>query len=364
MLIKYLLILFFPYFYANAIFAQTDSVIIQKLQLANESSKQQIFQLNKEVQDLKLALQKQTKQGYDKFSLCSNFLDAAISSSNNLQSLVLKESYRNKIVSLNNPTSNELGFNLELEIQNALKPLTAKVTKTNASKLNQVVSSVMQTGKTSLGLFPAGNVFTSLVSMVGNVTVQEKKVEKEDLDQFIKSIEKYFDQYEKLHVANKQFNIEMEKLKSKLKILQEDIQLQIIDLIVVLDKTVKRKQLKNYTIEDLMLQYFDNKKIQEQLNKQAIGTQIQFPQDAIKSCKEIANNVQRIYDEYMKIYDNNYREIKNIISDTKSVGTGVDQIKLNATLKELEVLYTDSKNTDATNLRLKTLFDRLETFIL
>lgn len=364
MLIRCLFICYFTYFYGNLCYAQPDSLAIIKLQQANESSKQQIFQLNKELQELKLALQKQTKQGFDKFSLCSSFLDAAISSTNNLQSLILKETYRNKIVALNNPTSNELGFNLELEIQNALKPLTAKVNKTNTNKLNQVVGTVMQVGKTSLGLFPAGNVFTSLVSMVGNITVQEKKVEKTDLELFIKSIEKYFDQYEKLHVANKQFNSDMDKLKNKLKLLQEDIQLQLVDLIVILDKTVKRKQLKNYTVEDLMLQYFDNKKIQDLLTKQTAGSQINFPQDAIKGCKEIAYNVQRIYDEYMKVYDNNYKEIKTIINDTKNVVTGVDQIKLTATLKELETLYLDSKNTDAANLRLKTLFDRLENFIL
>jgi hypothetical protein len=155
----------------------------------------------------------------------------------------------------------------------------------------------------------------------------------------------------------------MEKLKTKLKLLQEDIQLQMIDLIVVLDKTQKRKQLKNISNEDLMLQYFDNRIIQEQLIKIPIGTQLQFPQDAIKGCKEIANNVQRIYDEYTNIYDNNYKEIKSVISDTKATGATIDQIKLNTTLKELEVSYNESKNIDASNLRLKTLMERLGAFV-
>lgn len=38
----------------------------------------------------------------------------------------MKESYRNKIASLNNPTSNELGLSLEIEIGNALKHLLEK----------------------------------------------------------------------------------------------------------------------------------------------------------------------------------------------------------------------------------------------
>ena len=73
--------------------------------------------------------------------------------------------------------------------------------------------------------------------------------------------------------------------------------------------------------------------------------------------------MQRIYNEYTTIYNNNYKEIRSIINDTKATGAIVDQIKLNNTLKELEGLYNESKNTDVANLRLKTLYERLETFV-
>ena len=141
--------------------------------------------LIKEINVLKLQLQSQQQSGFANFSTASSFLDAAIGSSNNLQSLILKESYRNKIASLNNSTSNELGFNLEIEIQNALKSLMAKAHKTNTSKFSQVVSTFMNTGKSTLSLFPAGNLFTSIVSMAGNLTVKEKSIDQQDLDSFI-----------------------------------------------------------------------------------------------------------------------------------------------------------------------------------
>ena len=118
----------------------------------NDSIQLQI--LIKEINGLKLQLQNKGQVGCLKFIEASSFLDAAISSANNLQSLVLKESYRNKIASLNNPTSNELGFNLEMEIQNALKPLMQKAHKTNTTKFSQVVSSFINTGKSTLSLFP------------------------------------------------------------------------------------------------------------------------------------------------------------------------------------------------------------------
>jgi len=337
-----------------------DSTLTNILQ-ANAEAKLQIQNLNKQVADLKLQLQKQQRIGYDKFTNTSLFLDAAISSANNLQALISKESYRNKIVSLNNPTSNELGFSLEMEIQSAMKPLLAKTKKTNTNKFSQVVGSFLNTGKTGLSLFPAGNVFTSIVGMAGNLTVQEKAIEQKDLDDFIKSIQKYFNQYERLYQSNLVFNSGMEKLKTKLRLLQSDIKLLIQDLVLALDKSVKRQQLKNLSTEELMLRYFDSKKILEQLNKN--NSQIQYPQDAIKTCKEIANNIQRIYDEYTTIYNSNFKEIKNIIADTKNVSAMVNQIQLNFTLKEVESLYTESRTIDSDNLRLKTLFERLEVVI-
>lgn len=340
-----------------------DTMVIKNLQQSNEVSRLQIQNLSREINELKLLLQKQQHQGFDKFSAASLFLDAAISSANNLQTLILKESYRNKIASLNNPTSNDLGFNLEIEIQNALKPLLQKTKKTNSNKFGQVVGSFLQTGKSSpLSLFPAGNVFTSILGMVGNLTVQEKGIEKEDLDKFINTIEKYFSQYQRLYQCNVVFNADMEKLKTRLILLQEDIKNLLHDLILAMDKSLKRQQLKSMSIEELMLRNFDNRKIQEKLSRPQ-AAQIQFPADAVKTCKEIANSIQRIYDEYSAIYSNNFKEIKNIISDTKTASITVDQLQLTKTLRDVEAMYNESKNIDAGSLRLKTLFERLETII-
>jgi hypothetical protein len=340
---------------------QVDTLLIKELLRQNEFSRIQIQQLTKEISDLKLQSQRQQKAGQDKFTAAFQFIDAAASSANNLQALVMKESYRNKIASLNNPTSNELGFSLEMEINNALKPLLEKTKKTNTNKFSQVVGSFLETGKRSSGqLFPAGNVFTSIVGMVGNLTVQEKGIDQQDLVNFIKSIEKYFIRYERLHQSNQAFNAEMEKMKSRLKLLQDDIKLLLLDMIVTLDRSLKRTLLKPLSSEELMLKYFNPQKIQDYL---ARGAPVQFPQDAIKSCKEISNNIQRIYDEYSLIYNNNYKEIRSIISDTKNVSLLVDQVQLNKTLKDIESLYTESKAMDADNLRLKTLQERLEMLL-
>ena len=67
--------------------------------------------------------------------------------------------------------------------------------------------------------------------------------------------------------------------------------------------------------------------------------------------------------EYTTVYNTNFQEIKNIIGDSKSLSPSVDQFQLNKTLKDLERLFSESKTMDADNLRLKTLFERLEALI-
>ncbi|HEX6915962.1 MAG TPA: hypothetical protein VF145_12015 [Chitinophagaceae bacterium] len=327
-----------------------DTAWIAALRLSYDSG---IRKLREEISMLRSGLLKEKEAAYSRFTAAAAFLDVAVSSANNLQSLVMKESYRNKIASLNNPASNELGFNLQIEINNALRPLFEKTRRTNAARFTSVVGSFVETGKrSSTSLFPAGNIFTSIVGLVGNLAVHEKGVEQEDLDHFIAAIEKYFVQYERLYQCNYAFNIEMDKLKARLKLLQEDIRMAAQDLVLPLEKNMKRSQLKKFTAEELLLKYFS-----PGVSRPAEAV---FPADAISGCKAIANNIQRIYDDYSALYDNNYKVIRSIITDTRSACSGIDQVKLNKTMKELEALYNESRTMDADNLRLKTLQERVE----
>lgn len=334
-----------------------DSLIIKSLRAENDSSRKMITRVDKDVSVLKKIWLQQVQADYDKFTNAYFFIDAALGTANNLQSLISKESYRNKIISLNNPTSGDLGFNLEIEIQNALKPLIAKAKKTDTNKFQQVIHTFLQTGQKTTSLFPAGSIFTSILVLAGNLTLNEKSISKDDIDTFIKGIEKYFNQYEKLYRCNLTFNSDMQNLKARMLLIQEDIKSQAQDIILALNKKLKRQDLKVKT-EELMLHYFDLKSIQE--HQGSLSSCPVFPQDAVKGCKEIANNLQRVYRDYAELYNNNFREISSIISNTASFSNSVNQATLGRTIKELEMLYSESKTMDSENLRLKTLFERLE----
>ena len=294
-------------------------------------------------------------------------LDAVLNSINSLNSLIKKENYRNKITALNNPTSSDMGFSLENEIQAALKPLLAKAKNTNTTKFSEVVSSIVSgQNKMAAAKMPfvgSNPVFTTLISLVGTLTVQEKKITRSDLDSFILSTSKYFIQYEKLNQANIFFDQNIERLNSKLKDLQFDVKEYMLDMICILNKNIQRSQLKSLNTEELFLKYLDKERLEplfEDASDQLTSLSFRYPTDGIKTSKDISYNLQKIFNEYQKVYDDTYQQIRSVLLDSKTLGKNINSRQVDASLKELEELYNESKNSDVLSLRLNTLFERLK----
>lgn len=298
----------------------------------------------------------------NQFFLTSDFLDAALNSINTFNSLIKKENYRTKIASFNNPTSSDMGFNLEYEVHSALKPLLLKAKNVNHNKFGQIISSIVNTSpKTALpkpALGGVNPVFSTLISIVGTLTIQEKRITKEDLDSFITKISKYFVQYEKLNQANLYLDQTLERIDQKLKDLQFDLREYILDIVFILNKNTERGKLKNITVEELHLKYLDKYRIEKSIEDSG---EIKYPTDGIKSAKDIAYSIQKIFIEYQKIYDDNYKQIRSILQDSKLLGKNINLKQLDVSLKDLEFLYNESKLFDSYGLRLTTLFERLKT---
>ncbi|MBS4044313.1 MAG: hypothetical protein KGZ59_10895 [Chitinophagaceae bacterium] len=302
------------------------------------------------------------------------FSDAAINSIAALNSLIKKENYRNKILSFNNPTSSDMGFNLQLEINTALKPLLEKAKHVNTNKFMDVVGCLVgnqsKTGLTK-SFIPTTGIFSTLTSLVGNLTISEKRITKNDLDSFILSISKYFGQYEKLNRINQQFDISIDKTDVRLQELQTDLKDYLLDLILAYNNSLQRSTLKQKTTEELLLKFLEKSEIEKQLNNQQetnnlkpqTPNNVYFPTDAIKAAKDITSTIQKIFTEYQKIYTANYNDIRNILNETKQLGSNINKQTINNSLAELQTLYTESKNADVLILRISTLTERLKTLV-
>ena len=308
--------------------------------------------------NVKLDIQKQ-------FHSTSAFLDATVSSVNAFNALITKENYRARITSLNNPASAGMGFSLENEIQAALKPLLAKAKNTDPEKFSHVVSSLVTNQRNVPSLHQAlalvNPVFPTLMGLVSNLAVQEKRITRQDLDSFIITTSRYFVQYERLNQANISFEQGMLQLHSRLKELQFDTREYILDMITIIYPGSDRSRLKSIGLEELLLQYLDEGRMEEKISSVAI--QPKYPADGIKSAKEISSSLQKLFAEYQKIYSDNYLQILSILNDSKTLGKNINMRQIENSIKELEKLYQETRSSDIIGMRLNTLVERLKILV-
>jgi len=148
------------------------------------------------------------------------FVESANNSVNSLNSLLKKDNYRNKITSLNNPVNNELGFSLKNEILAALKPLLDKVKKTDGGKFKDVIENFLNNpednGIKSVKKFmPSLGIFSTVMSLVGNLVIVEKSITKDDLNKFTAKIQQYFFQFRSFILLNAHFAVRFKNLFTK-----------------------------------------------------------------------------------------------------------------------------------------------------
>lgn len=136
----------------------------------------------------------------------------------------------------------------------------------------------------------------------------------------------------------------------------------MLDLIAAYNSKIQRSSLKQKNTEELFLKYLDKTEIEKQIQQETSNT-IYFPNDAIKTAKDITSTIQKIFAEYQKIYTANYNDIKNILLETKTLGSNINKQTIDNSLTELQSLYNESKNADVLNLRLNTLTERLKNLV-
>ena len=289
------------------------------------------------------------------FAATAGLLDAALTSLNSLQSLVSKDNYRNSIQALNNPASSALGYNLEGEIQAALQPILAKTKTVSKTRFSEVVGALVQAPKQG-----SGPLMSTLSALVGNLAVQEKRVERADVDSFLQRMGRYFAPYEQLNTVNSRFEQQMTRMNGRLIELQFDIREYMLDIVLLLHPREARTTLRARPMEELLLQYLDGPVLESLDTARRLPA---YPGDGVKGAKDICSNVQKVFREYQKTYQDNYNEIRVIVQGARSLGRAGSGTTADATLNTLETLYTESAQADALNLRLRTLEGRLQALV-
>jgi len=293
------------------------------------------------------------------------FIESANNSLNSLNSLLKKDNYRNKITSLNNPANNELGFNLKTEILTALNPILKKVKRTDPKKFRSVIENFLNNPEENgIGAvkkyLPALGIFSTVLSLVGNLVVMEKPITNEDLNQFTEKIRQYFSQYEKLNAINEQFSRQLEQLLEKTEETKEDIRDFLVDCIHTMNNNLSKQTLKVMPVELLIQKYYDSQKLQTCFDTiQLSHERFLYPPDAPTSVKLLTSGIKKLQKEFESIYSDNYKKLKELIGSLKNIIPNLDEEQLNKTSNEIARLYNDSRQADLVNLNIAQVDERM-----
>jgi hypothetical protein len=84
-----------------------------------------------------------------------------------------------------------------------------------------------------------------------------------------------------------------------------------------------------------------------------------YPPDAPTTVKMITSGIKKIQKEFETIYNENYREMKELIASLKITIPDLDQNQLNKTSAEIDQLYNDSRQADVINLNITQVNERM-----
>ena len=295
------------------------------------------------------------------------FIESANNSVNSLSSLLKKDNYRNKITTLNNPTNNELGFSLKNEILAALKPILDKTRKTDPKKFRDVIENFLsnpeENGISSVKKYlPALGIFSTVLSLVGNLVITERTITREDLNEFTGKIQQYFTQYEILNEINHQFGSQVQQLLEQSEEIKTDLKEFLADCITVMNRGISKASLRELPVEVLVQQYYDPQKLLNHLDTAQLDTDRPlFPPDAPTSIKLLTSGIKRLQKEFETLYRENHRQLRELITSLKTTIPHIDQQQLDRTSTDIEKLYLDSRHADIINLNISQVDERMNT---
>jgi hypothetical protein len=293
------------------------------------------------------------------------FIESANNSINSLNGLLKKDNYRNKITTLNNPSNNELGFNLKTEILAALQPLLDKAKKTNNSKFREVMENLLsnpdENGLTSVKQYlPSPALFSTVLSLVGSLVVSEKKITRDDLNKFTARVMQYFSQYERLNAINGQFSQQVQNLLDRIEETKQDLNDFLVECISTFHRSIEKDAIKEMSPELLIQKYYDPQKLQVKLDTMKFSSEIViFPPDAPTSIKLLTSDIKKLQKEFEEVYHDNYKALKELIASLKNSIPNLDQDQLDKTVLELDSLYADSRHADLINLNINQVDERM-----
>ncbi len=114
------------------------------------------------------------------------------------------------------------------------------------------------------------------------------------------------------------------------------------------------------SVEVLIQKYYDAQKLQNWFDTTSqITERSLYPPDAPTSVKLLTSGIKKLQKEFESIYNENYKQLKELISSLKNVIPHLDEEQLAKTSREIDRLYNDSRQADLVNLNIAQVDERM-----
>lgn len=288
----------------------------------------------------------------------STFIRSANNSFDAIDAALAQSDYLGDVGSLSSPTNTDLGFSLSDEITKVLNDKVikskSKIGGSTSEKVltfvKQVVQNPMVTSFTST--VPALSSINSVLSLVSNIAVMDKKVTVEEYIDFNKALEKYVIHYEALGKANADFNANIGKLRNETEALRVVVRNFTIERIKT--TTPEATFTPDMALHQIISQYYDRRDLEKQLHtiieshrkdgqidlqKALDEKRLDFPFYAVNQAQFIQQELETINNQYIATYLKYHESIIKVLQNSKSITSDPNKIdiKIEALEKKLDL---------------------------
>lgn len=282
----------------------------------------------------------------------SNFTGKALVTLNGFNASMTTTELSTQIVSLNNPTNQELGFSLEGAIQSQVKELMKdKVKGDEATKINGFIGQLLNNPITEI-LKTSVPVINNVVNFITALSFNNKKISADDLKNFLTSLSGYFKYYENLSENNQEFASSLNEIRVKLAALEMLTKNYIAEKSTILYGSNIETSIQNLEVNKLYKEYFNPDKIAAQISiiekdqtntAQDDDSRLKFPTTTSSQAQYLYGEFESLSSQYINAYKKYVGRIKQTLDLGKNLTGATSQPKsdIETRIKEKQKHFDD-----------------------
>ena len=358
-------------------FTTTFSNVDKKLDRITNDLSSSLQQVNRMTTNDLLSKESRLNTKKEKILATSTFIRSANNSFDAIDAALAQSDYLGDVGNLSSPTNTDLGFSLSEEVTKVLKDKIikskSKLGGTSTAKVlafvKQIVQNPMVTSFTSS--VPALGSIQSVLSLVSNIAVSDKKVSVQEYIDFNKEIEKYVIHYEALGKANADFNSNIGKLRTQTEALRVIVRNFTIERVKT---TTPEAQFEaGLALHKVISQYYDRRDLENRLDEiieehktggrlnlqSALNEKrLDYPFYAINQAQFIQQELETITGQYTATYRKYHESITKVLQNSKSISK--DANKIDIKLASLDKKLDASVNAFERNVKIKEVSRNLQ----